>query len=193
MQKMSEYNAVVIGMSAGGMDILMNVFANLDNSFPLPVIVVQHLHPLHKSELPDILGRYTAMDVIEAFDKCPIEPGKLYIAPADYHLLVERDLTISLSRDDKVNYSRPSIDLLFESAAYVWSDKLIGILCTGANSDGAEGIRTIKKFSGLTIAENPQTAEYSAMPDSAVETGCVDLIYTKEEIRKFLESLSIKN
>ncbi len=188
---MSDYSAIVMGMSAGGMEVLINIFLNLDKSFPLPVIIVQHLHPMHKSELPDILRRYTEMEVLEASEKCVVEPGKIYLAPADYHLLVERDATISLSNDEKVNYSRPSIDLLFESAAYVWGDKLIGIIFTGANNDGAEGIKAIKKYGGLTIAENPDTAEYSAMPGSAVDTGCVDLIYSKEEIKLYLEKLSV--
>lgn len=190
---MHEYKAIVAGMSAGGLDVLMNIFRNLDDSFPFPVFVVQHLHPDFKSELPEIIKRYTKMNVFESIDKCIIRSGSIYLAPADYHMLIERNYTISLSQDEKVNYSRPSIDLLFESAAYVWGDKLIGIIMTGANNDGAEGIKIIKKFGGLTIAESPESAEYSVMPSSSIETGCVDLIYSKEEIKLFLEKLTKMN
>ncbi len=186
------YKAIVMGMSAGGLNILMKIFKNLDESFPLTVIIVQHLHPLHKSELPEILQRFTSMKVLEITDKCKISPGNIYIAPADYHILIERDNTISLSHEEKVNYSRPSIDLLFESAAYVWTDKLISIIFTGANNDGAEGTRKVKQYGGLTIAENPDTAEYSVMPKYAIETGCVDRVYTADEIKLFLENLSVK-
>jgi two-component system, chemotaxis family, protein-glutamate methylesterase/glutaminase len=188
---MNKYSAIVIGMSAGGLDVLMQLFVNLKDSFPMPVILVQHLHPESMSELPDILSRYTGMKVKECTANVKIDSGTIYTAPANYHILIERDKTISLSCEEKVNYSRPSIDMLFESAAYVWTGELIGILLTGANNDGAAGMRKIKELGGLTIAENPQTAEYPTMPQSAIDNGGVDLILNIEEIQNFLENLYI--
>ncbi len=188
---MNKYRSIVIGMSAGGLDALMQLFVNLKESFPIPVILVQHLHPASKSELPDILRGYTGMKVKECDGNDKIDSGTIYTAPANYHILIERDKTISLSYEEKVNYSRPSIDMLFESAAYVWTDELIGILLTGANNDGAAGMEKIKELGGLTIAENPQTAEYPAMPQSAIDKGCVDLILNLEEIKSYLENLYI--
>ncbi|MFA7360203.1 MAG: chemotaxis protein CheB [Candidatus Kapaibacterium sp.] len=186
---MNKYNAIVMGLSAGGMEVLTQLFVNLNNQFPLPIIIAQHLHPKSENNLPVILNNYTGLNVKEAVCCDPIKPGFIYTAPPDYHVLIERDYTISLSSEEKVNFSRPSIDVLFESAASVWTDKLIGIIMTGANNDGALGIKTIKENNGLTIAENTETAQYPDMPGFAIDTGCIDLIYSKDEIRVFLENL----
>jgi two-component system chemotaxis response regulator CheB len=188
---MNKYSAIVIGMSAGGLDVLTKLFVNLKDSFPMPVILVQHLHSNAESELPDILRGYTGMKVKECTANVKINSGTIYTAPANYHILIERNKTISLSYEEKVNYSRPSIDMLFESAAYVWTGELIGLLLTGTNNDGAAGMKKIKELGGLTIAENPQTAEYPAMPQSAIDKGCVDLILNLEEIKSYLENLYI--
>jgi len=182
--------AVAIGVSAGGLKALIKVFSNLPADFPIPIIVTQHLHPLEDSYLAELLGRITLLPVKEARDKEKIEPGNIYIAPPNYHLLMERNETISLSSDEKVNHSRPSIDVMFESAAYVWGSGLIGIILTGANSDGADGIKIIKEFGGLTIAEDPKVSEYPMMPKSAIDTGTVDKILTLSEINEFLINLS---
>ncbi len=186
---MNKYNAIVMGSSAGGLEVLTKLFVNLDTHFPLPIVIVQHLHPQKENNFPDILKNYTGMNVKEAVSCDLVEPGFIYTAPPDYHILIERDYSISLSSDEKVNYSRPSIDVLFESAATVWTDKLIGIIMTGASNDGSSGIKTIKELNGLTIAENPESAQFPAMPSFAIETGCVDLVYTKDEIRVFIENL----
>ena len=186
---MNKYNAIVMGSSAGGLEVLIKLFVNLDNHFPLPIVIVQHLHPKTENNFTDILKNYTGMNVKEAVSCDLVEPGFIYTAPPDYHILIERDYTISLSSEGKVNYSRPSIDVLFESAATVWTDKLIGIIMTGASNDGSSGIKTIKELNGLTIAENPESAQFPAMPSFAIETGCVDLVYTKDEIRVFIENL----
>lgn len=189
---MSNYSAIVIGVSAGGLDALMYIFENLKEDFPMPIILVQHLHSNSKSELAEILSRNTEMKVKEVNEVVAAECGVIYTAPPDYHIIAERNRTISIYYDEKVNYSRPSIDVLFESAAYVWGKELIGIIMTGSNNDGSNGIEVIKKYGGLTIAENPETAEYPVMPKYAIETGCIDKVLTKEEIRLFLENHSTK-
>lgn len=183
------YKAIVIGVSAGGLRALIELFKNLPSDYPLPMIVTQHLYPMEDSCLADILNRITSLNVLEAGDKEEVKPGKIYLAPPNYHLLVERNETFSLSSDEKVNYSRPSIDVMFESAAYVWGDLLVGIILTGANNDGAKGIKIIKEFGGLTIAQDPEKAEYPAMPLFAINTGAVDKILNLNEINAFLIDL----
>lgn len=189
---MNNYKTIVIGVSAGGLDVLMYIFKNLKDNYPLTIIVVQHLYSNSNSELAEIISLNTGMKVKEINGNEELQSGTIYTAPPDYHILAERDKTVSLYYDEKVNYSRPSIDVLFESAAYVWGKELVGIILTGSSEDGAKGIQTIKKYGGFTIAENPETAEYPFMPASAIKTGCVDKILSKKEIKKFLENLSIK-
>ncbi|MCP3876490.1 MAG: chemotaxis protein CheB, partial [Desulfobacteraceae bacterium] len=129
------------------------------------------------------------LEVIEAEDKENIKAGKVYIAPGEYHLLVEKQRIFSLSVDELVCFSRPSIDVLFESAASAYGEQLVGVILTGANSDGSEGIKSIKKNNGLTIAQDPDTAEVNVMPLSAIATGCIDYIIPLEEIPPFINSL----
>ena len=188
--KNKRYRAVVIGVSAGGLEALSRLFSSLPGDFPLPILVVQHLHPSEDGSLYDLLNPRCALTVQEARDKETIRPGQIYFAPPDYHLLVERDETMALSVDGKVNYSRPSIDVLFESAAHVWSANLIGILLTGANHDGAAGLGLIRELGGLTIAQDPTTAEYSVMPQTAIELASVERILSLDAIGKFLSTLN---
>ena len=181
---------MAIGASAGGLDALTRMFTHLTPGFPWPVIVVQHLHPTANNYLPQIYGRAAALVVMEAADKMPVAPGAIYLAPPNYHLLVERSRTFSLSVDPRVNYARPSIDVLFESAAHAWGPGLTGVLLTGANHDGAEGIRRIKQCGGLTIAQDPAGAEQPIMPEAAIRTGCVDHILDIDAIGAFLNALA---
>ena len=185
----SRFKAVVIGVSSGGIKALSKLFSLIAKSFDLPIIVVQHLHASADVNLAEILNGKALLTVKEADEKEQISPGIIYIAPANYHLLIEADETFSLSIDKPVSYSRPSIDVLFESAAHVWSHRLIGIILTGANMDGAEGIRFIKDHGGLTIAQDPTTAEVPMMPQEAINTGKVDKILTLDGISNFLNSL----
>ena len=184
-----QYKAVVIGVSAGGMDALTGLFSCLSQGFPLPITVVQHLHPTQDGYLFEHLNRKCPLTVKEADEKEALQPGHIYFAPPGYHLLVERDETFSLSVDEKVNYARPSIDVLFVSAADTWAGGLIGILLTGASHDGAHGMCVIQEHGGLTIAQDPATAEYPVMPKAAVDAGCVDRILGLEEIGAFLRQL----
>nr|WP_319395492.1 chemotaxis protein CheB [uncultured Desulfobacter sp.] len=168
------FEAVVIGGSAGSIEVVLSLLGNLQPDYPLPIIIVIHLHPSDRGGLAGQMDGQTAIRVKEAREKAPIEPGTVYTAPADYHLLVEHDKTFALSVDDRVNYARPSIDVLFESAAFVYGKNLIGILLSGANNDGAQGLSVIKRAGGLTVVQAPETAQYPVMPQAAVNIGCVD-------------------
>ncbi len=188
--KQNGYKAIVIGVSAGGLTALSKLFSDLPDRFALPVIVVQHVHPTADRQVFDYFNSKCALSVKEAEDKEKIQSGFVYFAPPDYHLMVERDETFSLSIDPRVNYSRPAIDVLFESAVRVWSHRLIGILLTGANSDGSHGMQLIKAYGGLTIAQDPSTAEYPVMPQSAIDLNAADKILSLKGIGKFLTTLS---
>jgi two-component system, chemotaxis family, protein-glutamate methylesterase/glutaminase len=184
--KDKRYSAVVIGASAGGIEVLATLLKMLPDNFELCILVVQHLHPAGGEYLAEYLGGLCRLPVKEAMDKEPVTPGNVYIAPANYHLLVEKEETLALSTEEKVNWARPSIDVLFESAARAFGEKLVGILLSGANSDGAEGMHIIKQFGGLTIAQDPETAAYPVMPMSAVERGAAKQISAPEEIAELL-------
>jgi two-component system chemotaxis response regulator CheB len=183
------YKAVVIGVSAGGLTALSQLFSCLGERFFIPLIVVQHVHPTATGYRYTHFNNRCRLTIKEAEDKEKILPGFIYFAPPDYHLLVERDETFSLSIDARVNFSRPSIDVLFESAAYAFSSGLIGILLTGANNDGAYGMRVIRSQGGFTIAQDPSSAEYPTMPQSAVDAHAVDKIYTLQVIGEFLNKI----
>jgi two-component system chemotaxis response regulator CheB len=187
---MIKYKAIVIGVSAGGLNALSEIFSRLPADFPIPVMVTQHLHPDDDGSLAEILSPKSSLKIIEAMDKMPVVPGTVYLAPPNYHLLIERDNTLALSKDQKTNYSRPSIDVMFETAAYAYGDKLIGIILTGANNDGSAGISLIKDFGGLTIAQDPAVAEFPAMPEFAVSTGKIDKIFSLEELSRYLKQMT---
>lgn len=187
---MIKYKAIVMGVSAGGLKALLELFSVLPGNFSIPVMVTQHLHPDDDGSLAEILSLKSFLKIVEATDKMPITPGTVYLAPPNYHLLIERNGTLALSKDQKTNYSRPSIDVMFETAAYAYGDELIGIILTGANNDGSAGISLIKDFGGLTIAQDPATAEFPAMPEFTIATGKIDKIFSLEEISKYLKSIA---
>jgi len=181
-----DYDAVVIGVSAGGLFALSTILGELPADFPLPVIVVQHRSKDESSVLESVLGSKCKIKVKQADEKEKIKGGVVYIAPAGYHLLIEKDHSFSLNCDAPVNFSRPSIDVLFETAAEVYNDKLIGVILTGANKDGAKGIQTIKGRGGLTIAQDPANASFTVMPQAAIDTGSVKYIFELQEVKSFL-------
>jgi two-component system chemotaxis response regulator CheB len=182
---------VVIGASLGGLHALHVLLAGLPKNFPLPVAIVQHRDKNSGEPLSAYLQNYSDLEVIEVCDKEPIVSGRIFIAPTDYHLLIE-DGWFALSTEAKVWYSRPSIDVLFESAAFVCGGKAIGILLTGANQDGANGLKEIKKHGGLTLAQDPATAECGVMPGSAISLGIVDKVMSLESISEFLVGICCK-
>jgi two-component system chemotaxis response regulator CheB len=183
------YKAIVIGSSAGGLNALKTFISGLPLEFDLPIIITQHLNPHSDSYLTTYLSQQSHLKVKESDPGDLIQNGYVYIAPPNMHLLVEEDFTLSLSNEEKINYSRPSIDILFETAARAYTNSLIGIILTGANHDGAFGIKQIKFFGGLTIAQNPETAEVGTMPGAAIKTGCVDHVSNLEEIAPYIVSL----
>lgn len=185
-----KYEAIVIGASAGGLTALHRVFSQLDTNFSLPVLIVQHVSPNFESRLPLLLSQHCVGTVKEAEDKELITAGSVYISPPNYHLLVEPGKSIALSVEDRVNYSRPSIDVLFETASEAYSDSLVGIILTGANSDGAYGLSKIKKRCGLTIVQSPESAEFDIMPKAALAASRPDFILPLNEIGIFMNSLS---
>ncbi len=184
--------AIVIGVSAGGMNALTEILPMLPADFPLPVIIVQHLHPEQEEEF--MIGYYDeqcALTVKEAEENEGIQTGYIYFAPPNYHLLVEEDCTFSLSVAEKANYSRPSIDVLFESAVDAYGAGLIGIILTGANADGAQGLQLIRQYGGMIIVQDPQTAEFPYMPRAAIEAVDANHILPLKEIGKLLGNLSL--
>jgi two-component system, chemotaxis family, protein-glutamate methylesterase/glutaminase len=187
--KRDGYKAIVVGSSAGGLNALSALLPSLPADFRLPMIIAQHVHPTQNGYFTESLNRKSKLPVRLAGEKESILEGHIYFAPPNYHLLIERDETFSLSIDPRVNYARPSIEVLFESAVYVWSSGLIGVMLTGANNDGAEAMRLIKRCGGLTIAQDPSTAESPMMPQSAIDAGGVDEILTLEQIARLLQSL----
>jgi len=180
------YRAVVVGVSAGGLDALGTLLPSLPQTFPLPVLIVQHLLAGSGDYLAQSLDEKCALHVKEADEKEPIQPGRVYIAPANYHLLVERDETLSLSVNGSVHYSRPSIDVLFESAARVWGAAVIGVILTGASADGAEGMRMIARRGGLAVVQDPATAEQAVMPRAAIEAAGEKHVLPLAQIGPFL-------
>jgi two-component system chemotaxis response regulator CheB len=176
------FDAVVIGASSGGIELLGTLLSKVPAAFPAAVLVVQHVRGDSRSLLHELYAPRCAIAVCEAADKQPIEPGTVYFAPPDYHLLVEFDHTCALSVDDPVRYSRPSIDVLFESAAWAYRGRLLGILLTGANDDGSAGMAAIREAGGTNWAQLPSTARSPIMPRSAIERGVVDEVLTPDEI-----------
>jgi two-component system, chemotaxis family, protein-glutamate methylesterase/glutaminase len=189
-EALRNYELIVIGCSMGGMNALKAVFGALSREFPLPIIVAQHRYRTSSDSLPAFFRRFVELDVVDAADKQYIRPGAIYFAPADYHLLVERG-EMSLSVDAAVAYSRPSIDVLFESAADAYTTSLVAVVLTGANADGADGAARIRQRGGLVIAQDPSTAESPAMPQAAISRG-VDRILPLERIGPYLVELSRK-
>src|SRR5665647_701352 len=183
------YEAIVIGTSSGGMSALKFLFSALPVDFSIPIIIVQHISPRSDNQWIKLLNINSKLYLKEADEKEKIEHGKVYIAPPNYHLMIERNKTFSLTIDERVNYSRPSIDVLFESAAEAYKNKLIGVILTGSNNDGTNGIKRIQECGGLTISQDPETAESSYMPASAIATNQPDYILSLEEITALLIKL----
>jgi two-component system chemotaxis response regulator CheB len=184
------YEAAVIGVSAGGIEALKVLLPLLPASVPFPIVIVQHRDSRSNGFLAEYLNRMSEIVVSEAEDKEPLCAGHVYLAPAGYHLLIESDRSFSLSADARVNYSCPSIDVLFESAADAFQESLIGIVLTGANADGARGLKAIKARGGVAIVQNPATAESSAMPHAALRATPVDYIVEIEALAPLLMRLS---
>lgn len=181
--------AVVIGASAGGFEALGALLPGLPADYPLPIAVVLHLPEHHDSRLAELFGARLAMQSREARDKEPLEPGTVYFAGAGYHLSIERDRSFSLTWEERVSYARPSIDVLMLSAADAYGPALAGILLTGANYDGAEGLAGIRLAGGLAVVQDPATAEVPTMPQAALRRTRPDLVLPLTQIHALLLKL----
>jgi two-component system chemotaxis response regulator CheB len=184
--------AIVIGASAGAFEALSSLLPGLAADYPLPILIVVHLPPYKSSLLTQLFRTRCAIQVREAEDKEPIKPGVAYFAPPDYHLLVEDDRCLSLSGDEPVLFSRPSIDVLFESAADAYRGGLIGLVLTGANSDGAQGLKAVVEAGGAAIVQSPDSAYATAMPEAALRACPEARILPLDEIALYLREVGAR-
>lgn len=179
---------IAIGASAGGLPALMQIVSTIEPGGPA-ILIVQHLDPRHKSQIPQLLSRKTGLPVKEAEDGESIARGTIYVGPADEHLLVGQG-KIQLAHSRLVRFSRPSIDVMFASVAAIYGKRAIGVILSGSNRDGADGIAAIKRAGGITVAQSPESAEYRVMPQAAIDTGCVDHVVALDKMGRTLSRLS---
>jgi two-component system, chemotaxis family, protein-glutamate methylesterase/glutaminase len=187
----TRYDAIVIGGSAGSTMIISEILSRLPRDFPLPIFVVQHLHESDDGSFAEHLAQTCQLRIVVPCDKQPIEEGHVYVAPSNYHMLVERNRTVALSVEEKVNWSRPSIDVLFESAAHACTS-LIAVILSGASADGATGMRTVKECGGLTVAQSPESAESPFMPQAAINAAHPDHVKPPAEIARLILELGTR-
>jgi len=181
--------AIVAGGSAGAIEALTSILPALPADFSIPIAITLHVHPNKPSHLAQVLGLHSALLVKEAEDKEPLVPCTVYLAPPNYHLLLEAHGYFSLSVDDPVLYSRPAIDVLFDSAADAFGPALVGLLLTGASEDGARGLARIQRAGGLTLVQSPITAAVPVMPEAALRLFSPDHVLPLDEIGPFLARL----
>jgi two-component system chemotaxis response regulator CheB len=186
---MTDYKAVIIGGSAGSFQVVTRIVSSLPANYPLPVILCLHRLKHIRSGFVEALSIKSAMPIVEPIDKEPIKTGKIYLAPANYHLYVELGNKFSLSTEDSVNHSRPSIDLSFFSAAYNYKKKLVGVILSGANKDGALGLKSVKENGGLTIVQDPNECQVPTMTLASMNASNVDHVYSTQRIVDFLLNL----
>lgn len=177
---------LIIGGSAGSLEVLMKILPGLNTLPSFAIVLVLHRKSTEDTTLEELIAIKTNIPVREVEDKTPLLPGYLYVAPSDYHLLFEKNDVLSLDISEKVNYSRPSIDVSFESAAEIYGESLVGLLLSGANADGTEGLLAIKKAGGTTVVQNPESAQMPTMPQNAITYTAPDYILDVEHILKFI-------
>ena len=182
--------ALVIGGSAGSLDVLIRVLPAIDLDINFTIIIVVHRKQGTDSLLTDLLSKKTKLKVKEVEEKEPVEPRTIYIAPSDYHLLIEKDYTFSLDYSEKINYSRPSIDVTFQSAAEVFTNRLVCMLLSGSNADGVNGLIAVNNFGGETVAQDPETAQVAYMPAQAILKSNVNKVLTIDEMAAYINSLN---
>jgi len=194
VSKIKNAEILLIGCSAGGFSIVYDMVLNFSENFPLPVLIVIHRGRKYKSFIEERLNLNSKLKVKMAEDKEQIKKGTVYFAPPDYHLLVEEDGSLSLDYSEPVLFCRPAIDATFQSAADVYKEKVIAVLLSGANEDGAEGIAYISELNGLTVVQDPDCAELRTMPQSAIEKANVDLILNNLQIAELMNEINqVKN
>lgn len=185
------YELICVGASWGGLQAIGRLLSDIPAAVEAPIVIAQHRHPdSDRDALSDLLGLQIPRPVVDAADKEPLERCKVYVAPPDYHLLVEPG-SLALSVDERVQFARPSIDVLFETAADAYGPKVIGIILTGANEDGAAGLARIKERGGVALVQDPAGAERRAMPDAAIAASVVDAVLPLEELGRFVSGLCV--
>ncbi|MEV0319287.1 chemotaxis protein CheB [Streptomyces sp. NPDC050658] len=184
-----QYAVVAVASSAGGIQALAKILGDLGKKLPVPVLVVQHLDPRHRTLLAEVLARRTELTVKLARDQETVEPGTVYLAPPDRHLLVSPEGTLSLSNSKLVHFVRPSADLLFESVAGAYGEGAIACVLTGTGVDGAMGVDAVRSQGGTVIVQDPETAQFDGMPSAAVATGAADFVLRLEEIAAAIRGL----
>lgn len=185
----SPIDLVVMGVSSGGLEVVTIILSNLNEKFSIPIAIVQHVEEFSDNYLVSHLRLTTRKRIKEAEDKESIQDEVVYVAPSSHHLLIEYEKIFSLNEDPRVNYARPSIDVLFESAADAYNNKIIGILLTGSNSDGAKGLKKIQENGGYTLVQSPDSCISSEMPESALTLIRPDQILTPLQISDFLNKV----
>lgn len=183
-------DAIVVGASAGGIEALMTLLPALPARLAMPIFIVLHLPRDRPSMLAEIFAPKCSLSVCEAQDKEPVRPGTVYFAPPDYHLLIDEGPTLALSSDELVNFSRPSIDVLFESAAEMYGSRLLGIILTGANEDGAAGLAAVGEAGGIAFVQQPQSAQVKSMVLSALSRNPASHVLELEDISAVLRAMS---
>jgi two-component system chemotaxis response regulator CheB len=186
------YELIVIGASWGGLRAVQVVLDGLGDTSPAPIVVAQHRAAGDGERLSQLLQRSTELTVREAEDKDTLAPGCVYLAPPDYHTLIESDGTLALSTEGHVRHARPSIDVLFRSAAEAYRERCVGVVLTGANDDGADGLARIKELGGVAVVQDPRTAERREMPAAAIEATNANVVLPLEEIGLFLRGLLLE-
>lgn len=186
------YGVVVIGASFGGLEAVSTVLAALPAGFPLPVVIALHrgTAPPADGDLAALWQRHTSLQVCEAEDKSPIAPGHVYVAPADYHLMIEARDHFALSTEGPVLWARPSIDVLFETAAEAYGDSVIGMILTGASADGSQGLRAIRARGGCALVQEPSAAECGVMPRAALAATPVNHVLGLHDLGRMLGALA---
>jgi len=179
---MTQDKILLIGGSAGSLNVILSVLTAMGQGYPMPVLVVLHRNNAFESSLEELLSARTQLVIKEVEEKDPILPGMVYLCPADYHVLVELDHTFSLDYSERVNFSRPSIDVSFSSAAEVYGAGVVALLLSGGNADGAEGMKYVQMQGGFTIVQDPNTAEVPYMPQQVLLRMGVDLVVPTEEL-----------
>ncbi len=181
---------LVIGGSAGSIEVIIKILEKLNKNLAIAIVIIIHRKRTSDASLTKLFNNKSTILVTEADEKEPILPGRIYLAPADYHLLIENDYTLSLDMSEKVQFSRPSIDVTFESAADVYGESLAALLLSGANSDGAQGLLTIANSGGITIVQNPASAEVDFMPKAAIFKTVVDYIIETKDLPGLVNDMS---
>lgn len=186
------FDIVGVAASADGLNALIEILSNLPADFPVPIVVVKHLSPQYPSFLAEILNRHSALRVKQAENGDQLQPSKVYIAPPNYHLLVNANGSLSLSQTEKEHFVRPAADVLFRSIAEYYQERSLAVILTGGDSDGAQGVAAIKKMGGMVIAQDEATSKVFGMPAAAIKTGCVDFILPLPEIAAAIANLVMK-